>query len=86
MFACIRVDGIVAVAEANGHTAVEEDSAFRVDTVVVAFEVMLTAFNVDLGLRFKTFSAAFGGCHRGGTAVEGRQTTHFDGFCRSAWR
>ena len=84
--ACIRVDGIVAVAETHGHAAVEEDSALRVDAVVVAFEVMLTAFNVDLGLRFKTFGAAFGGCHRGGTAVEGRHATHFDGFCRAACR
>ena len=46
----VRVDSIVAIAEAYRYTTVKEDLTRRVDAVVFAFEIMLPAFDADLSL------------------------------------
>ena len=79
---CIRVDSIVAVVEAYRHAAVEEDLTRRVDAVVVAFEVMLTAFNIDLSFRLQTFGATLCCRDSGGATVNGSHAAHLNGFSR----
>ena len=77
----IAVNGIIAIAVADGDAAIEVDIATAVDAVVVALEVVLAASDGDRGLGLQTFCAIGGGIDFCRAAGDGDGSLYLDALC-----